>query len=498
MVTVWADEAPTEARGARALSWGDWSLARWLLYWTELRERARYRNVPNERVAVRTHVAPDPVGQLPLRAVDGPALCAWLARLVQTRARAPYHASPAGVRYGGAALSLSTVRGIVCLVRTGLEEARRRGVLQTNPARELCLPRTLAATTRAPLDAVLEPTEQTALLASMRDRISTRRRATDRRDAYAAWLMVRVALSTGLRRGELLALRWVDVALGGDEPHLVVRFGGGAGRATKGGRPRRLPLFGDAIAALSEWRVSRAVEKGEAIVFPAPGGGMRRVAPTPALRDALARAGISKRCRWHDLRHTCATSLLEGWWGRAWSVSEVQQLLGHASARMTERYCHERGHLLFRAAREHRVSTGLSGTPREPLATSRTVSVGLEKSEAPNGDVRRAIGTTYRSVVPTTETSSGERFGEGATPMVDSSVQQQLREQLIECAETGERVCLHYRRNGVPCVRAGRIASLTHEGLVFVGEGAPLRLENIERVTRTRAASSAPVKDGAS
>ncbi len=44
---------------------------------------------------------------------------------------------------------------------------------------------------------------------------------------------------------------------------------------------------------------------------------------------------------WHDLRHTFASSLVAGWWGRVWGASgEVRDLLGHYSATVTERYAH--------------------------------------------------------------------------------------------------------------------------------------------------------------
>jgi integrase len=51
-------------------------------------------------------------------------------------------------------------------------------------------------------------------------------------------------------------------------------------------------------------------------------------------------AGITRRVRFHDLRHTCASSLVAGWWGRAWRLEEVKAILGHGSVTMTERYAH--------------------------------------------------------------------------------------------------------------------------------------------------------------
>jgi integrase len=56
-------------------------------------------------------------------------------------------------------------------------------------------------------------------------------------------------------------------------------------------------------------------------------------------RGALAASGITRRVRWHDLRHTCASSLVAGWWGgRPWRLEEVREMLGHTSIKVTERY----------------------------------------------------------------------------------------------------------------------------------------------------------------
>jgi len=238
--------------------------------------------------------------------------------------------------------------------------------------------------------------------------------------------MLRVALGAGLRRRELLSLRRRDVVdLGGEFPRLLVREGA-PGRATKGGAPREVPLFGVALAALRAWlfdvgedatrdsdgAVARVVEDGHAMftdagergasrdqqqlaaafwatavgvdpfvladveeqraksavradeiqhepdpdayVFPGQRGRAREDIPREGFERALRAARITRACRWHDLRHTCATSLLEGWWGRAWSIEEVQQLMGHSSRAMTERYIHGRGTLAARAAAEMR------------------------------------------------------------------------------------------------------------------------------------------------
>jgi hypothetical protein len=56
--------------------------------------------------------------------------------------------------------------------------------------------------------------------------------------------------------------------------------------------------------------------------------------------------------RWHDLRHTCASSLVAGWWGRRWSLEEVREMLGHSSVLVTERHAHFADSAMDRAARQ--------------------------------------------------------------------------------------------------------------------------------------------------
>jgi len=52
------------------------------------------------------------------------------------------------------------------------------------------------------------------------------------------------------------------------------------------------------------------------------------------------RAGITRRVRFHDLRHTCASHLLMGTWGVRLPIEEVAAWLGHSSTAVTQRYAH--------------------------------------------------------------------------------------------------------------------------------------------------------------
>ena len=166
-----------------------------------------------------------------------------------------------------------------------------------------------------------------------------------------------MAIMTGLRAGELVSLHDRDVHLDA-EPYLEVRYGGppkvhlGGVRklpTPKWGSARRVPLTAAAVETLREWMAFRATWRhgGEArldaagITFPRRRGGYRspvHVIPWATWKAAQRKAGLSRHVRWHDLRHTFGTSLVCGWWGRRWSLEEVQRVMGHRSRAMTERY----------------------------------------------------------------------------------------------------------------------------------------------------------------
>jgi integrase len=94
-----------------------------------------------------------------------------------------------------------------------------------------------------------------------------------------------------------------------------------------------------------------------------------------------------RHVRWHDLRHTCASSLVAGWWGRRWTLQEVQAYLGHSSITMTERYAHLAESVVKDAARETARGGQFVATPKKDnvLAFSRKPS-----NQAPPARLERA------------------------------------------------------------------------------------------------------------
>ena len=143
--------------------------------------------------------------------------------------------------------------------------------------------------------------------------------------------MIVVALNTGLRLGELLALTWdvVDTKRG----RLLVRAAVARGvvGTPKSGRDREIPLNDTVIAVLKQFKHLRGP-----LVFCTDDGRMltKNEAKAP-LRRAQRKAGIVA-LGWHALRHTFASHLVM----RGVPLKAVQELLGHATIEMTMRYAH--------------------------------------------------------------------------------------------------------------------------------------------------------------
>jgi integrase len=159
-----------------------------------------------------------------------------------------------------------------------------------------------------------------------------------------------LAVTAGLRIGELLGLKWEDIDLGAGTLHVRRTKSqaktGPTFTAPKNGKGRSIRLTRRAVEVLKAHKVAQNSERlkmgslwqDNGLVFCTQAGkplDFRNVA-TASFKPLLKKAGLPD-IRFHDLRHTCATLLLS----RGHHPKLVQELLGHASVAMTlDRYSH--------------------------------------------------------------------------------------------------------------------------------------------------------------
>jgi integrase len=133
--------------------------------------------------------------------------------------------------------------------------------------------------------------------------------------------LIKGAIFTGLRKGDLFNLKWSDVNL--ERGFLNYR------EQKKRDKLGFKYLNGDMIGLLME------IPKGESdYIFSGPDGKPLKDIKR-SFHTALKKAGI-KDFHWHDLRHTSASHLLM----RGASMKAVQEHLGHTTIAMTQRYSH--------------------------------------------------------------------------------------------------------------------------------------------------------------
>lgn len=206
-------------------------------------------------------------------------------------------------------LGPKSINNVVGVLNRLLTVAKKRGELAELPEVEWLRP-------DAPAFDWLRFDEADALIAAARDEWTS---------------MIRVAIRTGLRRGELLGLRWDDVDFAGGR--LIVRQAIVRRRVTtpKGRRAREVPLAASALAALKAQRHLRGP-----LVWCYPDG--TSLAPRLLARElerTRRRAGL-RPIGWHVLRHTFASHLAM----RGVPILTIRELCGHASVTMTLRYAH--------------------------------------------------------------------------------------------------------------------------------------------------------------
>ncbi len=174
--------------------------------------------------------------------------------------------------------------------------------------------------------------------------------ATARGDRFEALYML--AISTGMRQGEMLALKWEDINFDARTLQVKRTLSTATGGGFKFGAPktarsrRSIKLPGTALSALRQHREVQFEERRKltglvtdyGLVFTSRVGTpvYRQDLITRSFKPLLKRAGLPD-IRFHDLRHTCATLLLV----KGIHAKLVQELLGHSTISITlDTYSH--------------------------------------------------------------------------------------------------------------------------------------------------------------
>jgi integrase len=197
-------------------------------------------------------------------------------------------------------ISHSTINRELACLKTMLEKAVEWGKLKENPARKVKKFREEKQGER-----ILTADEKEKLIAAASAELRP---------------ILTIALNTGMRKGEILNLRWSDVDL--VKGYILIS-------RTKSGEPRKVPMNHHVLGVLGGME-----QRGE-YVFEGEKSGAPVTDVKTSFRGACKRAKI-KGLRFHDLRHTAATMMVEG----GIDLVTVSRILGHSSIQMTMRYAH--------------------------------------------------------------------------------------------------------------------------------------------------------------
>lgn len=148
------------------------------------------------------------------------------------------------------------------------------------------------------------------------------------------YLVVLLAISTGMRKGEIMGMRWQDIHTAPDQSFTRVHL-----TKTKNDKARSVLLTSPALELLEERRTKLLdglqAKTATGLIFPS---GVHEDQPVDLRKPwgfALQAAGIEE-FRFHDLRHTTASYLAMN----GASLLSISKVLGHQTTKMTERYSH--------------------------------------------------------------------------------------------------------------------------------------------------------------
>ena len=222
-----------------------------------------------------------------------------------------------------------SIEQAIATLRAMLSTALEWDLVDSNPALRLRMPKTRA--TDRSVERVLTPEQVEKMLAHA--------------GSARGETMLRAAAEAGLRKGEIIALRWPDVLL--EERRMVIRASIWQARGgerilltPKSGRPRRVAISPELVEAFARYRAEITNERSDsptALVWPGRNDQpLGRKTPNQLLKRILDRAGLVDGAsrplvNFHGLRHTAASIAF----ARGVPLIAISRQLGHASVAVT-------------------------------------------------------------------------------------------------------------------------------------------------------------------
>jgi len=214
-----------------------------------------------------------------------------------------------GTTFKGTQRSPSTVVRYLAALSHALSIACKEwGWIEDSPMRKVSKPKEPRGRVR-----FLDDDERGALLAACKESSNSY--------LYPAFVL---ALSTGMRQGELMSLRWENIDLFRGRITL---------HETKNGESRIVPLQGLALKLIQKHKISSGLDFG--LLFPSKEKPQKPMDLRFSWEQALLKAKIHGY-KWHDNRHSCASYLLMN----GASLAEIAEVLGHKTLAMVKRYAH--------------------------------------------------------------------------------------------------------------------------------------------------------------
>ena len=304
-------KAIRENRGVPLNHTGDYTAAEWCRLWFETysKPNIRYNTAKGYEGIIEHHIIPA-IGAIKLKQLSSIHIQRMYNDLKENGRM------PRGSKQNGKALSNTFVRRVHAVLQAALKQAVKERLIPYNPCENCRIP----------------PKDKKEMTILPPEKIG---RYLQEAEKYGVLPMFYLELSSGLRRGELLALQWEDLNV--KERILTVNK-----QVTRmeGELDVIEPKTKNSVrkVALSQQAVDLLVQEHEQhpdnpILFPSPrtGGYWSPDAVSRINRKLLKNAGIEEHVRFHDLRHTFATMAISS----GVDVKTLSSMLGHYSAGFT-------------------------------------------------------------------------------------------------------------------------------------------------------------------